>query len=149
MLHTEVSVRCLTALCVAGARRLISRPNVSAKHAPQPQLVRHTPATPAGVAAPVIVNGAEKDGAWSFAFHNTLQLPVTWAFEMRCLGRCRSITYLLGTSKPCFCSAGNFTFHGVHHVALICSNLERSLEFYQGLLGECNLPDLAVKETVM
>ncbi len=28
------------------------------------------------------------------------------------------------------------TFHGVHHVALICSDLERSLEFYQGVLGE-------------
>lgn len=32
------------------------------------------------------------------------------------------------------------TFHGVHHVALICSNLERSMEFYQGVLGECHTP---------
>eukprot|EP00879_Flechtneria_rotunda_P000605 GHRR01000716.1.p1 GENE.GHRR01000716.1~~GHRR01000716.1.p1 ORF type:complete len:205 (+),score=33.91 GHRR01000716.1:77-691(+) len=29
---------------------------------------------------------------------------------------------------------GTVTFHGVHHVALLCANLERSLEFYQGLL---------------
>jgi catechol 2,3-dioxygenase-like lactoylglutathione lyase family enzyme len=25
--------------------------------------------------------------------------------------------------------------HGVHHVALICSNLEASLAFYTGVLG--------------
>lgn len=33
------------------------------------------------------------------------------------------------TGKP-------LTFHGVHHVALICSNLEASMAFYQGVLGE-------------
>lgn len=32
--------------------------------------------------------------------------------------------------------AGKVDFKGVHHVALLCSNLERALEFYQGILGE-------------
>ncbi|PNW78161.1 hypothetical protein CHLRE_10g466500v5 [Chlamydomonas reinhardtii] len=31
--------------------------------------------------------------------------------------------------------AGKVDFKGVHHVALLCSNLERALEFYQGILG--------------
>lgn len=35
-------------------------------------------------------------------------------------------------------------YHGVHHVGLLCSNLERSLEFYQGLLGEKNLRVLVI-----
>jgi hypothetical protein len=35
--------------------------------------------------------------------------------------------------------AGPVNFKGVHHVALICSNLERSLEFYQNILGECGV----------
>ncbi|GLC36526.1 hypothetical protein PLESTB_000158000 [Pleodorina starrii] len=31
--------------------------------------------------------------------------------------------------------AGKVDFKGVHHVALLCENLERSLAFYQGVLG--------------
>ena len=34
------------------------------------------------------------------------------------------------------CFAGRITFQGMHHVALLCNSLERSLEFYQGVLGE-------------
>ncbi|KAI8470178.1 MAG: glyoxylase family protein [Monoraphidium minutum] len=30
---------------------------------------------------------------------------------------------------------GSVVIHGVHHVALICADLEKSLEFYQGVLG--------------
>lgn len=32
-------------------------------------------------------------------------------------------------------SAGRVMFHGIHHVGLLCSNLEKSLAFYQELLG--------------
>lgn len=32
--------------------------------------------------------------------------------------------------------AGDVVFKGVHHVALLCEKLERSMEFYQGLLGK-------------
>jgi len=38
-------------------------------------------------------------------------------------------------------SEGKVEFKGVHHVALICSNLEKSLEFYQGVLGLTINPD--------
>lgn len=31
--------------------------------------------------------------------------------------------------------AGRILFHGVHHVALLCESLERSLDFYCGVLG--------------
>ncbi len=38
---------------------------------------------------------------------------------------------------PCVHSAaaGRILFHGVHHVALLCESLERSLDFYCGVLG--------------
>lgn len=41
-----------------------------------------------------------------------------------------------GAAPPCSCAAGKANVLGVHHVALICRNLENSLEFYQGVLGE-------------
>lgn len=37
----------------------------------------------------------------------------------------------------CDAPAGKVIFQGVHHVALLCESLERSLEFYQGVLGVC------------
>ena len=27
-------------------------------------------------------------------------------------------------------------FHGVHHIGVLCESLERSLEFYEKILGE-------------
>lgn len=38
-------------------------------------------------------------------------------------------------------SKNGVVFQGVHHVALLCQNLEKSLEFYQGLLGLDINPD--------
>ena len=34
------------------------------------------------------------------------------------------------------CCAGRVKFQGVHHVGLLCEDLEASLKFYKGLLGE-------------
>lgn len=45
--------------------------------------------------------------------------------------------------------AGRVLFHGVHHVALLCEDLDRSLEFYCGVLGAgagsicCSSPTLS------
>lgn len=36
---------------------------------------------------------------------------------------------------------GRVVYQGVHHVALLCQNLERALEFYQGVLGLAINPD--------
>ena len=47
-------------------------------------------------------------------------------------GRIAPFCYLLTRGHV---AAGKVEFKGVHHVALICSNLEKSLEFYQGVLG--------------
>lgn len=38
-------------------------------------------------------------------------------------------------------TAQRVVFHGMHHVGLLCENLERSLEFYQGILGLQLNPD--------
>lgn len=35
--------------------------------------------------------------------------------------------------------SGGIKFTGIHHVAIICADLERSLEFYCGLLGACSV----------
>jgi hypothetical protein len=36
-------------------------------------------------------------------------------------------------------------FSGVHHVGVLCENLERSMEFYSGLLGNSDSLHPAVK----
>eukprot|EP00889_Picochlorum_renovo_P002833 jgi/Picre1/29863/NNA_005245.t1 len=38
-------------------------------------------------------------------------------------------------------TAQRVVFHGMHHVGLLCENLEKSLEFYQGILGLQLNPD--------
>ncbi|KAK9816659.1 hypothetical protein WJX72_003370 [[Myrmecia] bisecta] len=38
-------------------------------------------------------------------------------------------------------SGGRLTFQGVHHVGLLCESLEKSLEFYCGVLGLTLNPD--------
>lgn len=44
------------------------------------------------------------------------------------------------SSQSFLCDTGDaIGYHGVHHLGLLCSNLEKSMEFYQGLLGELAL----------
>lgn len=46
-------------------------------------------------------------------------------------------------------ASGEVVFHGVHHVGILVENLERSVEFYSGLLGAClaiEAPDIPFHE---
>jgi NADH:ubiquinone oxidoreductase subunit H len=48
------------------------------------------------------------------------------------------LTALPALAHPFLCcpvAAGRILFHGVHHIALLCESLERSLDFYCGILG--------------
>ncbi len=38
-------------------------------------------------------------------------------------------------NRPAALDAAGFDFGGVHHVALVCSDMARTVEFYSGLLG--------------
>ena len=63
-----------------------------------------------------------------------------WAWQLGCSTGCPDHT-LLACSKPALPAApslppsGRIIFQGVHHVALLCASLERSLDFYCGVLG--------------
>lgn len=51
------------------------------------------------------------------------------------------VPYLLvRIDKMAMCDVEDYGVVGVHHVGILCQNLERSLHFYQNILGNVGFP---------